>query len=106
MPNDGGGFARPRFFPAPLKLENLMKVRMLWAAPGGPLVCGEVYDLADAAQFIAAGDAEKAGKGVAALPDPRPQPEPVAVADVAEVVEAPEVVEDAETSDAPVAPEA
>jgi hypothetical protein len=83
-----------------------MKVRMLWAAPGGPLVCGEVYDLADAAQFIAAGDAEKAGKGVAALPDPRPQPEPVAVADVAEVVEAPEVVEDAETSDAPVAPEA
>ena len=99
MPNDGGGFARPRFFP-PFKLENLMKVRMLWTAPGGPLVCGEVYDLADADQFIAAGDAEKAGKGVAALPDPRPQPEPAEVAEVVEVVEA------TETSDAPVAPEA
>jgi hypothetical protein len=102
MPNDGGGFARPRFFPPVtlLNSENLMKVRMLWAAPGGPLVCGEVYDLADADQFIAAGDAEKAAKGVAALPDPRPQPEPVELADVVEEADA------VEASDAPVAPEA
>lgn len=79
-----------------------MKVRMLWTAPGGPLVCGEVYDLADANQFIAAGDAEKVGKGVAALPDPRPQPE---THDVADVGEAADVFDAAETSDAPVAPE-
>jgi hypothetical protein len=52
-----------------------MKVRLLWAAPGSPLKCGEVYDLADGAELIAAGDAEKAAKGVPALADPRPQPE-------------------------------
>ncbi|MCA6311240.1 hypothetical protein [Phenylobacterium sp.] len=52
-----------------------MKVRLLWAAPGSPLKCGEVYDLADGAQLIAGGDAEKAAKGVPALADPRPQPE-------------------------------
>jgi hypothetical protein len=54
-----------------------MKVRLLWAAPGSPLKCGEVYDLADGAQLIAGGDAEKAAKGVPALTDPRPQPEAV-----------------------------
>ncbi len=54
-----------------------MKVRLLWAAPGSPLKCGEVYDLADGAQLIAGGDAEKAAKGVPALADPRPQPEAV-----------------------------
>ena len=80
-----------------------MKVRMLWAAPGGPLVCGEVYDLADADPFVAAGDAEKVAKGVAALPDPRPQPEPAEVADVVEAADTPAPVE---ASDAPVAPEA
>jgi hypothetical protein len=49
-----------------------MKVRILWAAPGGPLVCGEVYDLADGEALVASGDAEKAPRGANALPDPRP----------------------------------
>lgn len=71
-----------------------MKVRILWAAPGGPLVCGEVYDLADGEALVASGDAEKAPRGANALPDPRPAPEPV------DVIEAPEA------SDAPEAPDA
>lgn len=50
-----------------------MKVRLLWAAPGSPLKCGEVYDLADGAQLVAAGDAEAVGKSEKAEPDPRPE---------------------------------
>jgi len=52
-----------------------MKVRLLWAAPGSPLKCGEVYDLADGAQLISGGDAEAVGKSEKAQPDPRPQAE-------------------------------
>lgn len=52
-----------------------MKVRLLWAAPGSPLKCGEVYDLADGAQLISGGDAEAVGKSEKAKPDPRPQAE-------------------------------
>lgn len=52
-----------------------MKVRILFAPPGSPLKCGEVYDLADGAQLIAAGDAEAVGKSEKAQPDPRPQAE-------------------------------
>ena len=48
--------------------------------------------------WVNPGDAEKAAKGGAALPDPRPQREPVAVVEVVEAA--------VEASDAPVAPEA
>jgi hypothetical protein len=58
-----------------------MKVRILWAAPGSPLECGKVYNLADADHLIATGDAEKVGKGEPALDDPRPQPEAAADAE-------------------------
>ncbi|MCE2820309.1 MAG: hypothetical protein LW695_08890 [Phenylobacterium sp.] len=67
-----------------------MKVRILWAAPGGPLVCGEVYDLADGEALVASGDAEKAPRGANALPDPRPAPEPVDVIEAPEASDAPE----------------
>jgi hypothetical protein len=74
-----------------------MKVRLLWAAPGSPLKCGEVYDLADGAQLIAGGDAEKAAKGVPALTDPRPQPEavPAPAADAAASADAAADADDA-----------
>lgn len=67
-----------------------MKVRILWAAPGSPLECGKVYNLADADHLIASGDAEKVGKGEPALDDPRPQPEaaPEAAADAEPEAEA------------------
>jgi hypothetical protein len=52
-----------------------MKVRLLWAAPGSPLKCGEVYDLADGEALVASGDAEAVGKSDKAKPDPRPQAE-------------------------------
>ena len=84
-----------------------MKVRLLWAAPGSPLKCGEVYDLADGAQLIAGGDAEKAAKGVPALTDPRPQAEAVpapaadaaASADVAADTDADAADSDADAAD-------
>ncbi|MCA6346696.1 MAG: hypothetical protein IM622_13180 [Phenylobacterium sp.] len=52
-----------------------MKVRVLFAAPGGQLACGEVYDLADGEALVASGDAEAVGKSEKAQPDPRPQAE-------------------------------
>ena len=52
-----------------------MKVRVLFAPPGGPLACGEVYDLADGEALVATGDAEAVGKSEKAQPDPRPQAE-------------------------------
>jgi hypothetical protein len=67
-----------------------MKVRILWAAPHGPLVCGEVYDLADGEALVASGDAEKGPRGAVALPDPRPAPEPVDVIEAPEASDAPE----------------
>jgi hypothetical protein len=79
-----------------------MKVRLLWAAPGSPLKCGEVYDLADGAQLISGGDAEKAAKGVPALADPRPQPEPAPApaADAAASADADDTDADADDADA------
>jgi hypothetical protein len=50
-----------------------MKVRILFRPPGGLLACGEVYDLADGAHLVAAGEAEAVGKSEKALPDPRPE---------------------------------
>jgi hypothetical protein len=52
-----------------------MKVRVLFAPPGGQLACGEVYDLADGEALVASGDAEAVGKSEKAQPDPRPQAE-------------------------------
>jgi hypothetical protein len=52
-----------------------MKVRVLFAPPGGQLACGEVYDLADGEALVASGDAEAVGKSDKAQPDPRPQAE-------------------------------
>jgi hypothetical protein len=52
-----------------------MKVRILFAPPGGQLACGEVYDLADGEALVATGDAEAVGKSEKAQLDPRPQAE-------------------------------
>jgi hypothetical protein len=52
-----------------------MKVRVLFAPPGGQLACGEVYDLADGEALVASGDAEAVGKSDKAQPDPRPKAE-------------------------------
>ena len=55
-----------------------MKVRILYAPHGSPLLNGEVYDLADGEALVARGDAEPV-KGAAAREvqdDPRPAPEP------------------------------
>jgi hypothetical protein len=64
-----------------------MKVRILFRPPGGLLACGEVYDLADGAHLVAAGEAEAVGKSEKAKPDPRPQAEaPADDADLAGLV--------------------
>ena len=54
-----------------------MKVRVLWVEPADRLfTLGEVYDLADGKDWIAAGSAEEVkDKDVDALADPRPVPE-------------------------------
>ena len=52
-----------------------MKVRMLWKEPGNKdFELGEVYDLADGADFVSGGHAEEVQGKVKALPDPRSAP--------------------------------
>ena len=54
-----------------------MKVRALWVPPAEKnFVLGEVYDLADGADWVSAGNAEPVDAKTKALPDPRPAPEP------------------------------